>query len=42
MEVVEMVVEVDDPSDLSEMEAQHVPIYSFNDDEELVVEVGNI
>ena len=36
-----MVVEVDDPTDLSELEVQHVPVFFFNSDEDLVVEVGN-
>ena len=42
MEITEMVVEVDDPTDIGELEAQHVPIYYFNKEEELVVEVANI
>jgi desulfoferrodoxin-like iron-binding protein len=39
MEIQESPVEVEDPNDLTEMEAEHVPLFFF-ENEELVVRVG--
>lgn len=41
MEVVESVIEVEDPGDLTEIEAEHVPVYSIVD-EILTVRVGQM
>lgn len=42
MEVVESIIEVEDPTDLTEIEAEHVPVYVINDEETLVVRVGQM
>lgn len=41
LEVEESILEVEDPTDLTEIEAEHVPIYSVSD-EILTVRVGQI